>query len=273
MFWGLFYGFATYGNAGYMREQVCKYMCPYARFQSAMFDKDTLIISYDEKRGEPRGGRKRSVDPTSRAGLGDCIDCSLCVQVCPTGIDIRDGLQYECIACAACIDACDSVMDKMNYPRGLVRYTTEHALHNEGTRVLRPRMFVYATLLLVLIAGLVTAMASRTPVILDVIRDRNSLYRELPDNFVENIYTLKIINQSNDARDFSLRVSGVRTSCSTASATACVSMAAASCHCQYGCGQDATDVQGINTIVFSIEALDDASVAIEEDSRFIGPTR
>ena len=130
-FWGLFYGFATYGNAGYMREQVCKYMCPYARFQSAMFDKDTLIISYDEKRGEPRGGRKRSVDPKV-AGLGDCIDCQLCVQVCPTGIDIREGLQYECIACAACIDACDSVMDKMNYPRGLVRYTTEHALKQQG---------------------------------------------------------------------------------------------------------------------------------------------
>ncbi|MDH3953594.1 MAG: cytochrome c oxidase accessory protein CcoG, partial [Gammaproteobacteria bacterium] len=123
-FWTFFYGFATYGNAGYMREQVCKYMCPYARFQSAMFDKDTLIISYDEKRGEPRGSRKRAADPEA-LGLGHCIDCTLCVQVCPTGIDIREGLQYECIACAACIDACDSVMDKMNYPRGLVRYSTE----------------------------------------------------------------------------------------------------------------------------------------------------
>ena len=127
IFWTLFYGFATYGNAGYMREQVCKYMCPYARFQSAMFDKDTLIISYDEKRGEPRGSRKRGVDP-QKLELGHCIDCTLCVQVCPTGIDIREGLQYECIACAACIDACDSVMDKMDYPRGLVRYSTEHAM-------------------------------------------------------------------------------------------------------------------------------------------------
>ena len=150
LFWGVFYGFATYGNAGYMREQVCKYMCPYARFQSAMFDKDTLIISYDESRGEPRGGRKRTVD-REQTGLGDCIDCHLCVQVCPTGIDIREGLQYDCIACAACIDACDSIMDKMNYPRGLVRYTTEHAVNSETTHVLRPRVFVYATLLLVLI--------------------------------------------------------------------------------------------------------------------------
>ena len=272
LFWGLFYGFATYGNAGYMREQVCKYMCPYARFQSAMFDKDTLIISYDEERGEPRGGRKRSIDP-KKAGLGDCIDCQLCVQVCPTGIDIRDGLQYECIACAACIDACDSIMDKMNYPRGLVRYTTEHAMHNEGTRVLRPRVFVYATLLVILIAGLVTAMASRTPVILDVIRDRNSLYRELPDNYVENIYTLKIINQSNDARDFSLSVGGLDGIVldGVEDSVRVEGGGVLSLPVRVRARRD--DVQGVNTIVFDVEALDDASVAIEEDSRFIGPTR
>ena len=272
LFWGLFYGFATYGNAGYMREQVCMYMCPYARFQSAMFDKDTLIISYDEKRGEPRGSRQRSVDPKT-VGLGDCIDCQLCVQVCPTGIDIRDGLQYECIACAACIDACDSIMDKMNYPRGLVRYTTEHALHNEGTRVLRPRVFVYATLLLVLISGLVIAMASRTPVILDVIRDRNSLYRELPNNFVENIYTLKIINQSDEPREFSLSVGGVE-GIVLDGVDGSVRVAGGgilSLPVRVRANRD--DVQGVNTILFNIEALDDASVAIEEDSRFIAPTR
>ena len=208
-FWGLFYGFATYGNAGYIREQVCKYMCPYARFQSAMFDKDTLIISYDEKRGEPRGGRSRAADP-KLAGLGDCIDCQLCVQVCPTGIDIREGLQYECIACAACIDACDSVMDKMNYPRGLVRYTTEHALKSKETHVIRPRMMVYGALLMVLVGVLMSSMALRTPIILDVIRDRNSLYRELPGDLIENIYTIKVINQSNDARVFKLSIEGVQ---------------------------------------------------------------
>jgi len=272
LFWGLFYGFATYGNAGYMREQVCKYMCPYARFQSAMFDKDTLIISYDEKRGEPRGGRKRSVDPRE-AGLGDCIDCQLCVQVCPTGIDIRKGLQYECIACAACIDACDSIMDKMNYPRGLVRYTTEHAMDNEGTHVLRPRVFVYATLLLVLISGLVTAMASRTPVILDVIRDRNSLYRELPNELVENIYTLKIINQSNDARDFSLSVSGIENIVLDGVGDSVRVDGGDVLSLPVRVRAQRNSVSGINTIFFNIEALDDASVAIEEDSRFIGPTR
>jgi cytochrome c oxidase accessory protein FixG len=272
LFWGLFYGFATYGNAGYMREQVCKYMCPYARFQSAMFDKDTLIISYDEKRGEKRGGRKRSIDP-KEAGLGDCIDCHLCVQVCPTGIDIRDGLQYECIACAACIDDCDSIMDKMNYPRGLVRYTTEHAMQNEGTRVLRPRVFVYATLLLILIVGLVTAMAARTPVILDVIRDRNSLYRELPNNFVENIYTLKVINQSNEEREFSLSVSGLDGIVLDGAGDSVRVEGGGVLSLPVRVRANRDDVQGVNTIFFNIEALDDASVAIEEDSRFISPTR
>ncbi len=145
-FWVLFYGGATYVNAGFMREQVCKYMCPYARFQSAMFDKDTLIITYDEQRGEPRGARKKGVDPKAK-GLGDCVDCTLCVQVCPTGIDIRKGLQYECIACAACIDACDEVMDKVGYPRGLIRYDTQHGIEGKPKRVLRPRTIVYATLL------------------------------------------------------------------------------------------------------------------------------
>jgi len=151
-FWILFYGFATYGNAGFMREQVCKYMCPYARFQSAMFDRDTLVVSYDERRGEPRGSRARGADPR-KLNLGSCIDCRMCVQVCPTGIDIRKGLQYECIACAACIDACDGVMDKMQYPRGLIRYSTQHAIEGHTTRVLRPRVIVYATLLTVLCGG------------------------------------------------------------------------------------------------------------------------
>ncbi len=272
LFWGLFYGFATYGNAGYMREQVCKYMCPYARFQSAMFDKDTLIISYDEARGEPRGGRKRSVDHRE-AGLGDCIDCQLCVQVCPTGIDIREGLQYECIACAACIDACDSVMDKMNYPRGLVRYTTENSLQNQGTRVLRPRMLVYGALLVVLIVALATSMATRTPLRLDVMRDRNSLYRELPNEFIENIYTLKLINQSENARSFALSVDGVEG----------IALDGVDDEITIGGGdiltlpvrvRAARDIAyGIATIEFVVTATDDASVTAAQVSRFIGPTR
>jgi cytochrome c oxidase accessory protein FixG len=204
-FWAIFYSFATYGNAGFLREQVCKYMCPYARFQSAMFDKDTLIISYDTDRGEPRGGRRKTVD-TQEAGLGDCINCTLCVQVCPTGIDIRDGLQYECIACAACIDVCDQVMDKMDYPRGLIRYTTEHSLEHKTPHVIRPRIIVYGLLLLVIISGTLYGMTNRVPLRADLIRDRNALYRELPGDVVENVYTLKITNMDNAPHHYDLIV-------------------------------------------------------------------
>jgi cytochrome c oxidase accessory protein FixG len=207
-FWVFFYGFATYGNAGYMREQVCKYMCPYARFQSAMFDRDSLVIAYDPIRGEPRGSRARSVDPRSR-NLGDCIDCNICVQVCPTGIDIRKGLQLECIACAACIDACDGVMDQMKYPRGLIRYTTQNATDHKKTRVLRPRIFIYGGLLLALIAGFVIAVASRQLVELDVLRDRNALYRVLDDGRIENVYTLRVINKDGRAHEMRLQVEGL----------------------------------------------------------------
>jgi cytochrome c oxidase accessory protein FixG len=207
-FWILFYGFATWGNAGFLREQVCIYMCPYARFQSAMFDRNTLVISYDEPRGEPRGSRKRNEDPAEK-GLGDCIDCTLCVQVCPTGIDIREGLQYQCIGCAACVDVCDQVMDKMAYPRGLIRYTTENAMEGQPSRVLRPRVILYGLLLLVLFAGLVFGIATRNPVGIDVMRDRNVLYRELPDGRVENVYTLKLLNKADTARDYSVEISGL----------------------------------------------------------------
>ena len=271
LFWGIFYGFATYGNAGYMREQVCKYMCPYARFQSAMFDKDTLIISYDEERGEPRGGRKRSVDPRE-AGLGDCIDCQLCVQVCPTGIDIREGLQYECIACAACIDACDSIMDKMDYPRGLVRYTTENAMQNKQTHVLRPRMFVYAALLLILTTGLIVSMATRTPVILDVIRDRNTLYREASGGVIENIYTLKVINQHNADREFDIDVSGIEGIALDGVPSPLVVPGGEVLSLPVRVRAHRDNAYGIIDIEFSITAIDDPGVAVREDSRFLGPT-
>ena len=204
-FWLLFYSFATYGNAGILREQVCKYMCPYARFQSAMFDKDTLVIAYDEARGEPRGGRCKSVVP-SEQGLGDCISCTLCVQVCPTGIDIREGLQIECIACAACIDVCDQVMDKMGYENGLISYTTEHKISGEKTHVLRPRIFVYSFLLLALIAGVIWSVNERVLLRADLLRDRNALYRELPDNRIENVYTLKLINMDFKPHQYRIEV-------------------------------------------------------------------
>jgi cytochrome c oxidase accessory protein FixG len=207
-FWALFYGFATYGNAGYMREQVCKYMCPYARFQGAMFDRNTLIISYDANRGEPRGSRARGIDPRS-VGLGDCIDCTLCVQVCPTGIDIRKGLQLECIACAACIDACDEVMDRMHYPRGLIRYATQNSMDNMPTRIIRPRTVIYGILLMALIVGFGVAVSQRQLVEVDVLRDRNALYRDIGDGLIENVYTVRFVNKDTVPHEMTLAVEGL----------------------------------------------------------------
>lgn len=198
VFWTLFFTFATYANAGFMREQVCKYMCPYARFQSAMFDSDTMIVSYDYNRGEGRGPRKQGADYRAE-GLGDCVDCTLCVQVCPTGIDIRDGLQYECISCGLCIDACNTVMDKMGYERGLVRFTTEHNLQGKRTKILRPRLVGYALVLLAMVLMFTYALAVRVPLGVDIIRDRDFLYRITDDGRIENSYLLKINNMDTDA--------------------------------------------------------------------------
>jgi len=214
MFWVCFYGFATYGNAGFMREQVCKYMCPYARFQSAMFDDDTLIVTYDEARGEPRGGRSRKADASSQK-LGSCIDCNLCVQVCPTGIDIRKGLQYECIGCGACADVCDTVMDKMGYERGLVKYSTQNAINNNWThsqmlrRILRPRVLIYASILLLLIAALMASLWFRTPFRVDVVRDRGVMARLSDDGKLENVYRLQIMNGTETPQHFTLNVTGI----------------------------------------------------------------
>jgi cytochrome c oxidase accessory protein FixG len=213
-FWVLFYGFATYGNAGFLREQVCIYMCPYARFQGAMFDRDTLIITYDERRGEPRGSRSRKADPRA-AGQGDCIDCDLCVQVCPTGIDIRKGQQYECIGCAACVDVCNSVMDKMNYPRGLVRYTTLNGLTGQWSpqqmwrRVLRPRVLVYSAVLVLVVGALAYSLATRSPLAIDVVRDRAVLARLVERGHIENVYRLQIRNVTERDQRYAVRVQGI----------------------------------------------------------------
>jgi cytochrome c oxidase accessory protein FixG len=213
-FWILFYGFATYGNAGWMREQVCKHMCPYARFQSVMFDSDTLIITYDAQRGEPRGSRSRSTD-YRKAGLGSCVDCGICVQACPTGIDIRDGLQYECIGCAACIDGCDQVMDKLGYPRGLIRYATENVVHGKYQdrdilrHVLRPRTLVYSAILLAAITAFVALLYQRVPLKVDVLRDRTTLVRELSDGRLENVYRLQIMNTTEAPRQFTVSATGI----------------------------------------------------------------
>lgn len=209
LFWIAFFTLATYGNAGWMREQVCIYMCPYARFQAVMFDPDTLIVSYDERRGEPRGSRRKGVDPRAE-GLGDCIDCDLCVQVCPTGIDIRDGLQYECIGCAACIDACNSVMDNMGYEPGLIRYTTENSLAGERSRILRPRLVGYALALLAMVALFAYVVVTRIPLELSVERGRGTLYQMTNEGLVENSYNLNIMNLSQDDQVYRIHVSGLQ---------------------------------------------------------------
>jgi len=213
-FWVFFYGFATYGNAGFMREQVCKYMCPYARFQSAMFDKDTLIVAYDKERGEPRGARSKKADPTA-LNLGACIDCSLCIQVCPTGIDIRDGLQYECIGCGACADVCDTVMDKVGYPRGLVKYSTENAVAQHWTRaqtwrhVLRPRVLIYSGILGSVVLAMAVSLATRIPFKVDVVRDRGALAREVEGGKIENVFRLQVMNATESTQRFHITVQGI----------------------------------------------------------------
>lgn len=213
-FWICFYGFATYGNAGFLREQVCKYMCPYARFQSAMFDNDTLIVTYDEERGEPRSGRSRKVD-AKQSGLGDCIDCSFCVQVCPTGIDIRDGLQYECISCGLCVDACNSIMDKMDYPRGLIRFSTHNGVEQHWTqhqiiqKILRPRVLIYSGLLLLICVAFVASLVMRIPFKVDVIRDRGVMSRMVSGGKVENVYQMQITNASEKAESYRIAVQGI----------------------------------------------------------------
>jgi len=213
-FWILFYGFATWGNAGFMREQVCKYMCPYARFQSVMFDSDTLTVTYDNSVGEPRGPRGKKVDYKA-AGLGTCVDCGVCVQVCPTGIDIRNGLQYECIGCAACIDGCDQIMDKMGYPRGLIRYTTENVVKGKYPdsgilkHVLRPRTLIYTTLMLIIGGAFVYSLAMRVPLRVDVVRDRAALSKETDEGMIENVYRLQLINKDDAPHSYTIQAQGI----------------------------------------------------------------
>ncbi len=214
VFWTLFYGLATYANAGFMREQVCKHMCPYARFQSAMFDKDTLIVTYDEQRGEPRGARSRKADLVA-LNLGACVDCTLCVQVCPTGIDIRNGLQYECIGCGLCVDACNMVMDKMGYARGLIRYTTENAMRQHWSpaqtwrHVLRPRVLIYASILGVMVLAMLVSLSLRTPFKVDVVRDRGVMARIVAGGSIENVYRLQLMNATESAQRYRITVTGL----------------------------------------------------------------
>ncbi|WP_071870664.1 cytochrome c oxidase accessory protein CcoG [Atopomonas hussainii] len=268
-FWIGFFTVATYLNAGYLREQVCIYMCPYARFQSVMFDKDTLVVSYDPRRGESRGPRKRGSDYKAE-GLGDCIDCKACVHVCPTGIDIRDGLQYECITCAACIDACDSIMDKMGYDKGLISYTTEHNLNGEKTHLLRPRLIGYAVALLAMLAGFAFAVVNRPLVELDVLKDR-VLYRENEVGRIENVYTVKVMNKDQRQHTYVISAEGIEGLVLegrrevTAAPGEILSL-------PMGLSVDPEQLpNSTNEITFKIRSLDDDGVKRSTDSRFIGP--
>ena len=281
-FWVLFYGFATYGNAGYLREQVCTYMCPYARFQSAMFDRDTLIVSYDPARGEPRGSRGRKVDPKSK-GLGDCIDCSLCVQVCPTGIDIRNGLQYQCIGCASCIDVCNDVMDKMNYERGLIRFATQNGLANRWSklqtwkRVLRPRVLVYSGVLGLICIGFVVSLALRSPFRVDVVRDRGALARLVDDGAIENVYRLQVMNATEATQHYRVTLEGLEGAAITSKAEFEVGAAEARwwpVSVQVPHAATRALGPGAHPLRFRIERLakgDDGSVDVVEKSTFVVP--
>jgi polyferredoxin len=326
-FWIVFYSVATWGNAGFLREQVCKYMCPYARFQGAMFDKHTLIIAYDAMRGEPRGARKRgggsvadrdrglltpdeaerwvtianlrpsaaarqldarvttgahersAADATLTAELpappppellGDCIDDTLCVQVCPTGIDIRNGLQYECIACGACVDACNSVMDRMGFARGLVRHTTHNAVQGLPTRVLRPRVLIYGTLLLALIVGWTWGVTHRSPLIVEAIRDRNALYRVTGDS-IENVYTLKLVNKQEAPQRYRITLLAGSPVVLPGVAVEVDAKPGAVTTVPVTLRAPADGVHGRKPLTFSVQSLQSPDVQATIDTAFFGP--
>ncbi len=271
-FWWIgFIAVATYGNAGWMREQVCIYMCPYARFQSVMFDEDTLIISYDEKRGESRGKRSKKIDYKA-AGLGDCIDCNHCVNVCPTGIDIRDGLQIECVACGACVDACDDIMSRVGYEKGLIRYTTETSLEGGKTHLIRPKLIAYIVAVVAMMIYFAFVIFSRVPIEVDVHRDRGQLFIEVQDDLIENVYTLKIANKSNKDLIYTISVSGIdgmkliNDPTISVNAGQLIDYPIQVRASTEALGQRKTD------ILIKVQANSDASISSEIESRFIAPT-
>ncbi len=274
-FWIFFYAGFAYLMAGFMREQVCKYMCPYARFQSVMFDPDTLIITYDPERGDPRGARKKGEDYKA-AGKGDCIDCGLCVQVCPTGIDIRNGLQYECIGCAACIDACDGVMDKMEYPRGLIRYSTENVMNKKVDRtgiighVIRPRILIYSGILTIITVTAGWFLFHRIPLKVDVIRDRATLARETDDGLIENVYTLRVMNTDEKEHRYSVKIDGLDTASVSTKEVVVPSATTTEVTAEVHASPDAGK-KGSNPIHFVIQAEDNAAIQVKEKAAFMQP--
>lgn len=275
IFWVFFYGFATYGNAGYMREMVCKHMCPYARFQSAMFDPDTLIVTYDSERGEPRGARSKKAD-LQQLKLGACVDCSLCVQVCPTGIDIRKGLQYECIGCGACADVCDTVMDKVGYARGLVKYTTENAMLKKWTQkqtlrhVFRPRILIYSSILLLIMLAMVVSLSMRKTFKVDVVRDRGVMARIVEGGMIENVYRLQVMNASEQEQHYRITVRGLPDLKITTPAELSVASTEAVWVVVRVQAPPEAAHPGLHKIHFDIQSLDTPGM-LDEDSKFMIP--
>ncbi len=273
-FWILFYGFATWGNAGFMREQVCKYMCPYARFQSVMFDSDTLTVTYDSSIGEPRGPRSKKTDYQA-AGLGTCVDCGVCVQVCPTGIDIRNGLQYECIGCAACIDGCDQIMDKMGYPRGLIRYTTENVVKGKYAdsgilrHILRPRTLLYGTLMLIIGGAFLWSLATRVPLRVDVVRDRVALSKETDEGLIENVYRLQLINKDGQPHRYAITARGIEGLQVVAATREIAAAPLQTIDIPVSLVADPVELKGRSiAVTFTIQAIDDPRIRDEVDTKF-----
>ncbi len=275
-FWLLFYSGFTYLMAGHLREQVCLFMCPYARFQGVMFDPDTLIITYDAERGEPRGARKKGDDYKAQ-GKGHCVDCDLCVAVCPTGIDIRKGLQYECIGCAACIDACDQVMAKMDYPKGLIRYSTERAIAEHwgwrdiASHIARPRVILYSVILGVVVLALGWGLAHKANLRVDIIRDRGTLAREVEDGLIENVFRLQVMNVTEEPHRYVISVSGLDKAALVGGQTIEVTSAETKSFVVSVRAPSESGKTGSNPIYFDVKALDSEKISVHEKAIFLIP--
>lgn len=266
----LLFTLLTYANAGWLRTIVCTQMCPYARFQAAMFDKDTFIVGYDVKRGEPRGARKRK-DSAAELGLGDCVDCNLCVEVCPAGIDIRHGLQYECINCGACVDACDQTMDKMGYARGLISYTTEHRLAGGTTDIVRPKLIGYGLAMVAMCVLLLFTLLGRSEAVLDVLRDRNQLYRENNDGLIENTYLLKILNKTAEPQHYRLAVEGLPEQVEWIGPRQLAVAAGANDELPIALAVDPADLERPTLTIEFVVTNSAGDEVVRQESRFIGP--
>jgi len=266
-FWVGLFTLCTYGNAGWLREKMCIYMCPYSRFQSAMFDRDTLLVAYDAKRGESRGRRKRKEDHKAK-GLGDCVDCNLCVEVCPAGIDIRNGLQYECINCGACADACDQTMEKFNYPKGLISYTSENALEGNKAHVLRPKILGYGLISTIALCLMVFTMSIRVPLEVSVLRDRNVLYRVNYLDEVENSYRLNVTNKSQLEKQYVISVEGIKNIKSSVQDVVVVK-AGEMLTVPLTLTSNRNDLdKSVTDLTLVIKAVDDDEVRLEKETRF-----